>query len=90
MERHALDEDGAFAYLTRVSLHTNVKLRAVAQEIVDRRNGRSKTHRRRNALPAVTGTGQSPAVGPAMSPNRRLGPMQQSHRPQPGRFAPCR
>ena len=34
MERHALDEDGAFAYLTRVSSHTNVKLRSVAQEIV--------------------------------------------------------
>ena len=27
MERHGLDEDGAFAYLTRVSSHSNVKLR---------------------------------------------------------------
>ena len=42
MERHALDEDGAFAYLTRVSSHTNVKLRSVAQEIVAQRNDLSK------------------------------------------------
>lgn len=42
MERHDLDEDGAFVYLTRVSSHTNVKLRAVAKEIVDLRNDRSK------------------------------------------------
>jgi GAF domain-containing protein len=45
MERHELDEDGAFAYLTRVSSHTNVKLRAVAQEIVDLRNDESKLQR---------------------------------------------
>lgn len=38
MERHELDEDGAFAYLTRVSSHTNVKLREVAREIVALRN----------------------------------------------------
>ena len=42
MERHAMDEDGAFAYLTRVSSHTNVKLRGVAQEIVAQRNDQSK------------------------------------------------
>jgi hypothetical protein len=41
MERHAVDEDGAFAYLTRVSSHSNVKLRTVAQEIVDLANGTS-------------------------------------------------
>ena len=34
MERHQVDEDGAFAYLTRVSSHSNVKLREVAKEIV--------------------------------------------------------
>jgi GAF domain-containing protein len=43
MERHDLDEDGAFAFLTRVSSHTNVKLRKVAQEIVDRRNDVART-----------------------------------------------
>jgi GAF domain-containing protein len=43
MERHALDEDGAFAYLTRVSSHTNVKLRRVAAEIVAQRNDVSKS-----------------------------------------------
>jgi GAF domain-containing protein len=42
MERHAVDEDGAFAYLTRVSSHSNVKLRRVAQEIVDLRNDASR------------------------------------------------
>ena len=41
MERHALKEDAAFVYLTRVSSHTNVKLRTVAQEIVDLRNDES-------------------------------------------------
>jgi transcriptional regulator with GAF, ATPase, and Fis domain len=45
MERHDLDEDGAFAYLTRVSSHTNVKLRKVAQEIVEQRNELSRTLR---------------------------------------------
>src|SRR6478735_10562332 len=43
MERHGLDEDGAFAYLTRVSSHSNVKLRTVAQEIVDLANDASKS-----------------------------------------------
>ena len=43
MERHDLDEDGAFAFLTRVSSHSNVKLRTVAQEVVDLRNEASKS-----------------------------------------------
>ena len=38
MERYDLDEDGAFAYLTRVSSRTNVKLRLVAQQIVELRS----------------------------------------------------
>ena len=42
MERHDLNEDAAFAYLTRLSSRTNVKLRRVAQEIVDVRNDHSK------------------------------------------------
>ena len=42
MERHDLDEDGAFAYLVRLSSHANVKLRRVAQEIVELRNDLSK------------------------------------------------
>jgi AmiR/NasT family two-component response regulator len=44
MERHGIDEDGAFGYLTRVSSHSNIKLRTVAQEIVDLRNDQSKRH----------------------------------------------
>jgi GAF domain-containing protein len=40
MERYELDEDRAFGYLVRVSQHGNVKLRAVAQELVDQANGR--------------------------------------------------
>jgi AmiR/NasT family two-component response regulator len=43
MERFGLDEDRAFAYLVRVSSRSNVKLRDVAKEIVDRRNDRTRT-----------------------------------------------
>ena len=39
MERYDMDEDGAFAFLVRASSHTNIKLRAVAQELVDERTG---------------------------------------------------
>jgi GAF domain-containing protein len=35
MERHGLDNERAFAYLTRVSQHGNVKLKDVAREVVD-------------------------------------------------------
>jgi GAF domain-containing protein len=38
MERHAMNEDRAFAYLVRASSHANIKLRAVAQELVDELN----------------------------------------------------
>lgn len=44
MERHSVDEDRAFAYLTRVSSHTNIKLRDVAAEIVALRNDQSHDH----------------------------------------------
>lgn len=37
MERFGLDPAGAFAVLTRVSSHTNRKLRDIAQELVDTR-----------------------------------------------------
>jgi len=38
MERYGLDEDRAFAYLVRASSHANVKLRDIAQDLVDRAN----------------------------------------------------
>lgn len=38
MERYQLDEDRAFQFLVRVSSQGNVKLRDIAQEIVDRAN----------------------------------------------------
>ena len=38
MERYELDEDRAFQYLVRVSQHSNIKLRDVAQELVDQAN----------------------------------------------------
>jgi GAF domain-containing protein len=41
MERYQLDEDRAFGYLVRVSRHSNVKLRDIAQEVVDRGNERA-------------------------------------------------
>ena len=41
MERYALDEESAFGYLTRVSQQANVKLRDVAQELVDQAEARA-------------------------------------------------
>ena len=39
MERYQMDEDRAFAFLVRASSHSNIKLRDIAQELVDQRNG---------------------------------------------------
>ena len=38
MERYDMNEDRAFAFLVRASSHGNVKLRDIAQELVDQRN----------------------------------------------------
>ena len=38
MERYEVNEDRAFAFLVRASSHANIKLRAVAQQLVDERN----------------------------------------------------
>lgn len=38
MERYDMNEDRAFAFLVRASSHANIKLRALAQELVDDRN----------------------------------------------------
>lgn len=40
MERYEMNEDRAFAFLIRASSHANIKLRAVAQELVDEANER--------------------------------------------------
>ena len=40
MERYEMNEDRAFAFLVRASSHANIKLRAVAQQLVDERNAR--------------------------------------------------
>ncbi len=40
MERHDMNEDRAFAFLVRASSHRNIKLRQIAQELVDQRNAR--------------------------------------------------
>ncbi len=40
MERYQMDEDRAFAFLIRASSHGNIKLRQVAQELVDQANRR--------------------------------------------------
>jgi GAF domain-containing protein len=45
MERYGLDEDRAFAYLARVSSHTNIKLREIAAEVVALRNDESVDQR---------------------------------------------
>jgi GAF domain-containing protein len=38
MERYKLNEDRAFAFLVRASSHSNIKLRDIAQEMVDQAN----------------------------------------------------
>ena len=38
MERHSMNEDDAFAFLVRASSHANIKLRAIAQILVDELN----------------------------------------------------
>lgn len=40
MERYEMNEDRAFAFLVRASSHSNIKVRAIAQELVDERNAR--------------------------------------------------
>jgi GAF domain-containing protein len=71
MERYALTEDGAFGYLTRVSSTTNVKLRAVAREIVDQRNDVSTTLGHSNIPPAPRGPNKVPLSGlPGRHPPR--------------------
>ena len=40
MERHQMPEDRAFAFLVRASSHANIKLRAVAQQLVDEQNAK--------------------------------------------------
>ena len=40
MERYEIDEDRAFAFLVRASSHGNIKLRAVAQELVAEANAK--------------------------------------------------
>ncbi len=40
MERYEMNEDRAFAFLVRASSHANIKLRAVAQQLVDEANAR--------------------------------------------------
>lgn len=41
MERYQMDQERAFRYLVRVSQHSNIKLRDVAQELVDQGNNRT-------------------------------------------------
>ncbi len=38
MHRYDMDEDHSFGFLVRASSHRNIKLRAVAQELVDEAN----------------------------------------------------
>jgi GAF domain-containing protein len=45
MERYELTDERAFAFLTRLSSHRNVKLRRVAQEVVEETEGRAKPER---------------------------------------------
>jgi GAF domain-containing protein len=42
MERYGVDEDHAFSFLVRASSHDNVKLRDVAQHLVDEANAKPR------------------------------------------------
>lgn len=66
MERYDLHEDRVFAYLTRVSSQTNVKLRDVAQEVVTLRDDQS-VEQDVPLTAGPTGRGQNVARAP-MSP----------------------
>jgi GAF domain-containing protein len=43
MERYQIPEDHAFAFLVRVSSHSNIKMREVAQQLVDESNAKRPT-----------------------------------------------
>ena len=45
MERHAMNEDRAFAFLVRASSHANIKLRTAAQELVNQHNAKQRPAR---------------------------------------------
>jgi hypothetical protein len=63
MARHGIDEDRAFAYLMRVSSHSNVKLRDVAKEVVALRNDESRCQDPAVA-PSAAGNGSKATEGP--------------------------
>lgn len=46
MERHSIDEHTAFGYLTRVSQNSNVRIRDIAQGLVDELTERGSEHNR--------------------------------------------
>ena len=55
MQRYNMDEDHSFGFLVRASSHRNIKLRAVAQELVDDAN-------------AIAGFHPKPGPGPVAAP----------------------
>ena len=54
MQRYSMDEDHSFGFLVRASSHRNIKLRAVAQEMVDNANAVAVSHARPVPDPTVT------------------------------------
>lgn len=56
MERYQMTEDRAFGFLVRASSTSNLKLHAVAQELVDGAN--TRTARAHSQLPSTTGDGR--------------------------------
>jgi AmiR/NasT family two-component response regulator len=43
MERYGVDQTGAFEYLSRLSQNSNIKLRVVAEKLVDQVNADAST-----------------------------------------------
>ncbi len=73
MERYQLDEDRAFQFMVRVSQASNVKLRDIAQELVDHGNGTrdAAAVTLDAAFPGCAETPVAPVPGPAAGPGRR-------------------
>lgn len=55
MERYDMSEDRAFGFLVRASSHANIKVRAIAQELVDEANAKGRRDRRPAAIPRPVG-----------------------------------
>jgi hypothetical protein len=67
MERYDMNEDRAFAFLVRASSHRNIKLRAIAQELVEEANA----HDANEQQAALIATRSAERSAPQLRDSRR-------------------